>query len=171
MTTIQQTSLNPAARRAFWAAAALGSLHAAWSIYWAAGGTWLLETVGQWAVEAAEDSPTMALVGLLAVSAAKLAAAWIPLLAESGRIPGRRVWRTLGWFGGPFLILYGGADVVAGSAVLMGLLEVEGADTTGVLGHTLLWGPHFALWGAALTAGLALSGRRRRRSLGVQVSE
>lgn len=149
----------------------LGSLHAVWSLYWAAGGTWLLETVGQWAVEAAEDSPAAALAGLIAVSTAKLAAAWIPLLAESRRVPWRRLWRALGWIGGPFLILYGGADVVAGSAVLLGLLEVGDTDTTGLLGHALLWGPHFVLWGAALTVGLLLSGRRRRRPLGPQVSQ
>ena len=33
-----------------WAALVLGLVHAFWSFYWAFGGTWMLDTVGQWAV-------------------------------------------------------------------------------------------------------------------------
>lgn len=163
--------LRPAASRALWTAAVIGTLHAAWSVYWAFGGTLLLETVGEWAVEASDTSPVVASLGLSAVSAIKLAGAWIPLLAETELIPWRGFWRILGWIGGPFLILYGVTDVVAGSAVLSGLIQVEGTDRTGVLGHTLIWGPHFALWGLALTTALALSRGRSSRSLGAQVSE
>lgn len=156
--------LRPAASCAFWAAAVLGTVHAAWSVYWAFGGTFLLETVGEWAVEAADEPSAATTLGLLSVGAVKLAGAWAPLLAEIERLPWRSLWRALGWVGGPFLVFYGAADVVAGSAVLSGLLQVQGADRAGVLGHTLIWGPHFALWGLALTTGLALSRRRNPRS-------
>lgn len=161
MNTTQTVWLRPAARHAFWAAAALGTLHAAWSIYWAFGGQFLLATVGQWAVEATTEPPGLALVGLLLISALKLAGAWLPLLAETRRVPGRRGWRVLAWIGGPFLILYGGADFVAGAAVLMGLIQVEETDSSALVGHAFIWGPHFALWGAALTTALFLSRESR----------
>lgn len=153
----RQPAQRTTARFAFWTAAALGSAHAAWSIYWALGGTLLLDTVGQWAVEAARESPGKAALLLAVVSAAKLAAAWIPILAEYHLIPWRRAWRALVWLGGPALILYGGADIVAGSAVLLGLLDMEVTDRAGLLGHTFIWGPHFALWGASLTTAMVLS--------------
>lgn len=157
----EPSRLAPAARAAFWTAAVLGTLHAAWSAYWAAGGRVLLETVGQWAVEAADAQPGFAFRVLTVVALAKLAGAWIPLLAETGRIPGRRFWRFLAWIGGPALILYGGADVVVGSAVLLGWLDAEVTDRQALIGHAFIWGPHFALWGVALTVGLLLTRAHR----------
>lgn len=145
-------------------AAWLGTVHAAWSAYWAFGGELLLETVGQWAVEAAREGSMAVAAGLLAVALAKLAGAWVPLLAETGRIPGRRLWRLLAWVGGLGLIVYGGANAIAGMASLAGWVDVEITDRQAVVGHAFLWGPHFALWGVALTAGLLLS--RRDRSSG-----
>lgn len=151
--------IRPMARAAFWTAAALGTLHALWSLYWAFGGSLLLETVGQWAVEAASETPVMAGLGLGLISVAKLGGAWIPLLAESGRIPGRKVWRILAWIVGPALIIYGGADFVAGTAVLTGMVDFDVTDRAGLVGHAFIWGPHFALWGVALTLALWLSRR------------
>lgn len=69
----------------------LGTVHAAWSLYWAVGGKILLDTVGQWAVKASREDPALAFWGLLAITMVKLAAAWTPLLAEIGRVPARRV--------------------------------------------------------------------------------
>lgn len=149
----------------FCIAAAFGTLHAAWSFYWALGGTLLLETVGQWAAESIAETPGLAFAGLAFVGLVKLLGAWVPLLAETGKLPWRGLWRRLGWAGGPFLILYGGANVLAGSAVLLGFLEVSDTDTTGLIGHTFIWGPHFALWGIALTLGLMFShGATRKQS-------
>lgn len=128
-----------------------------WSIYWAFGGGLLLETVGQWAVEAVEECPRDALMILLGVSLVKLAGAWVPILAQRGTLPWLHIWRILGWIGGPFLILYGGADTVAGSAVLLGLFDVDDTDQAGLVGHAFIWGPLFALWGMALTLGLFLT--------------
>lgn len=162
---MQRTSPRPAARirprsrAAFWVAAVLGTLHALWSLYWAFGGTLLLHTVGQWAVEAASETPVLAGLGLGLVSVAKLAGAWIPLLAESGRIPWRKVWRILAWIVGPALIVYGGADFLAGTAVLTGIVDMGVSDSAGLVGHAFIWGPHFALWGLALTLALWLSRR------------
>ncbi|WP_191089680.1 DUF3995 domain-containing protein [Nesterenkonia ebinurensis] len=148
---------------AFWAAAILGTLHAASSIYWAFGGKWLLETVGQWAVEATQNGSFGTFAGLFMIGALKLTAAWTPLLAQTGRIPGRRYWRLLSWIGGPALILYGGANSAAGISVLAGWIDSEVTDRDAMIGHALIWGPHFALWGLALTAALAFSRLHLRR--------
>lgn len=135
----------------------LGTVHAAWSLYWAVGGTFLLDTVGQWAVRATREDPALAFWGLLGVTAAKLAAAWIPLLAETGCLLGRRIWRVLSWVGGAGLVLYGGANAVAAGASLLGWVDAGVVDRTALLGHAFLWDPLFAAWGLALLLGLALS--------------
>lgn len=142
---------------AFWLAAVLGTLHAIPSAYWAFGGTLLLETVGQWAAQAAGEGSLAVTAGLLALAAAKLAAAWVPLLAQTGRIPGRRFWRILAWLGGPALLVYGSTNALVGSAVLAGWIDSEVVDRQAMMGHAYIWGPHFALWGLALTVALILS--------------
>lgn len=158
--------LSRGAAISFWVAAVLGSLHAASSIYWAFGGEWLLETVGRWAVEATRNGSFWTFAGLLVIGLLKLAAAWIPFFAQIGRVPGRRVCRSIAWFGGPALILYGGANAITGTSVLAGWIDVEVTDRDGLIGHAFIWGPHFALWGVALTTALLLSrpsrGARRR---------
>ncbi|MDZ5078328.1 DUF3995 domain-containing protein [Nesterenkonia sp. HG001] len=147
-------------RLAFLVAAVLGTLHAIPSFYWALGGEQLLPLVGQWAVDAVRQGDTSWTLLLLATGVLKLAAAWVPMLAEEGRLPWPTLWRATSWVGAVGLILYGGADIVAGGLVLMGVLDVEVTDRTGLLGHTLLWGPHFMLWGLALLGALVLSRRR-----------
>lgn len=142
---------------AFLTAATLGTLHAASSIYWAFGGNWLLETVGQWAVEAAQDRSFWVFAGLLATGVLKLAVAWIPLLAQTGLLAGRRFWRLLGWFAGPALALYGGANAIAGTSVLVGWIDSDVTDHDGMIGHAFIWGPLFALCSLALTTALLLS--------------
>lgn len=143
---------------ALWAAGVLGTLHAASSICWAIGGQWLLATVGQWAMDAATGGSRWVFVGLFLIRLIKLAAAWIPLLAQSGLIPWLRFWRVVSWVGGPALILYGGANAVLGTAVLVGWIDSEVTDHEAMVGHAFIWSPHFALWGAALT--VALMGSR-----------
>ncbi|WP_120004849.1 DUF3995 domain-containing protein [Nesterenkonia muleiensis] len=157
---------HPVPRRAaiaFWTAAILGTLHAASSIYWAFGGQWLLETVGQWAVEATQNGSFWTFAGLFVIGVLKLGAAWIPLLAQNGRIPGRRFWRLISWVGGPGLILYGGANSAAGIGVLAGWIGSDVPDRDALFGHAFIWGPHFALWGLALTTALAISRPHHRR--------
>lgn len=141
----------------FLLAALLGTLHAVPSFYWALGGDWLLATVGQWAVDALGDDVLLAGVGLAVVGVVKLAAAWIPLLAEAGRIPWRRFWRALCWVGGPGLVLYGGVNVVVSSLVLAGVVGDGDYFRPAMIGHAYIWGPLFLLWGAALTVGLVAS--------------
>lgn len=153
--------LSLVARAAFWVAALAGTVHAAWSAYWGLGGRLLLDTVGQWAVNAVETTPSVALAVLLTVAAVKLVAAWIPLLAQTGRIPGRRYWRAATWIGAPLLTLYGTVNAVAAAAILAGWVDGSG-DRAGLLGHAFLWDPLFALWGAALTVALIASRSGRK---------
>ncbi len=66
-----------------------GLLHAAPSLYWALGGTWLLETVGQFAVDLRAEGMASTTVLLLAITA--LAAG---LRASQPRrvLPGSQAW-------------------------------------------------------------------------------
>ncbi|PXA82246.1 DUF3995 domain-containing protein [Auritidibacter sp. NML120779] len=139
---------------ALWIATTLGTIHAGWSIYWAFGGEVLLESVGQWAVDAVQNNPQQAFLVLLGVGLAKLLAAWIPLVGHYGVVPWRGLWRALSWVGGPLLFLYGGANTVVGATVLLGMIDVDGTDQPGLIGHTWLWSPLFGLWGLALMLGL-----------------
>lgn len=145
-------------RRLLTAAAVVGLVHAAFSAYWAAGGRWLLDTVGQWAVDLADRSPVVTALGLGAVAVAKAAGAVVPVLVEAGRIGARRLWRALSWAGGTALLLYGGANTLIAWLVLGGVLTPEGGyDHRAMVGHAALWDPLFLAWGVLLVAGLTLS--------------
>lgn len=137
------------------AACAAGLLHALPSLYWAAGGRWLLDTVGPWALDLAEERPGRAVVLLLVVAAAKVAGALVPLGVETGRVPGRAVWRPLSWAGAAVLLVWGGANTVVAWLVLGGVLDVAGpTDRAALLGHAALWDPLFVVWGLCLAVGL-----------------
>lgn len=145
-------------RAMVWLAAGFGAVHAAFSLYWALGGTWLLATVGQWTVRLSEEEPFLVGVGLGFVALVKLAGAAVPVGVEYGHIGWRRMWRASCWIGGVGLIAYGGINIVVSGSVLAGLIHVEGGyDSAAMIGHALLWDPLFLLWGCALVAWLALS--------------
>ncbi|PPI23877.1 DUF3995 domain-containing protein [Rathayibacter sp. AY1B5] len=149
---------RPIARVGLAVACLAGLLHAASSLYWAFGGRFLLPTVGPWAVDAVERSPVGAAVLLGLIGLVKATAATVPVAAASGRIPGVRIWRGVSRVGGVFLILYGGVDVAASGAVLLGIIRPDGGyDESAMTGHALLWDPLFLLWGAALVVWLYFS--------------
>lgn len=138
-----------------WVACAAGLVHAAFSLYWAVGGRWLLDTVGQWAVDLADRAPLTTGLALMAVVAVKVAGASVPLLVESGRLPWRRFWRIVSAIGAGVIVVYGGLNTVIAWAVLAGQVEVSGGyDRTAMLGHAALWDPLFLIWGAFLGVGL-----------------
>ena len=142
----------------FGAAACVGIVHAGWSVYWALGGTWMLASVGQWAVQAAHDRPLAAQLSLWTVALAKIVAAVVPLLAHRGLLPWPRVWRALTWAGAVGLLLYGLSNVIVSGAVLAGVITPdEPVNTVAHQGHAYLWGPLFAVWGLALLVGLRRS--------------
>lgn len=142
-------------RNAYFAVAcALGIVHAAFSGYWAAGGRWMLDTVGAFATEWVDAEPTTARTALLALTAIKLAAAVLPLLAVQGRIPLRGPILAVSWAGSTVLVLWGGLSF---AGAVIGL--IASADNRGVkIGH-LFFDGIFLLWGAALLAGLIIDRR------------
>lgn len=144
----------------FWVACALGLLHAAPTLYWAAGGTRLVDTVGSWAADWQRESPTEVTLVLLGVFVLKVAGAVVPLVNELVALPLSRVWRGLAWAGSVLLVGYGGVNTVAAWAALAGWLgSAADMDRRALVGHAFLWDPLFAVWGLAL--GLALWRTRR----------
>ncbi|MBC2933640.1 DUF3995 domain-containing protein [Nocardioides sp. zg-1228] len=141
-------------RGALLVAGLLGSLHAAFSLYWGAGGHWLVETLGQRMADAFTGWEWLLLpIGLL-----KLVAAWVPLLAARAGWPVRRLSRGACWVGATVLVAWGGLNTVVGQLVLAGAVVPDGGvDRAGMVGHAYLWDPLFLLWGLVLAAGLARS--------------
>ncbi|CAG7845652.1 hypothetical protein USB125703_01925 [Pseudoclavibacter triregionum] len=138
-------------------AAVAGLIHAGFSAYWALGGTWLLETVGEQVVEA--FSGALWFIGL--VACAKLLAAVLPLAVEAVRsMPGwlRGAIRLVSWLGALGIILWGGYGMIAAQLALAGALGTV-ADTSipALIGHAWIWDPLFLVWGLALLIGLVRS--------------
>lgn len=143
------------------AAACAGLVHAAFSLYWALGGDWLLPTVGQWAVDAGNDAPLSAGLLLGGVAAVKAVVAVVPVLAVRGtvRLP-PRVWRPLGCVAAVVLTAYGALNSVVAWLVLGGVVRTaDGFDHDAMRGHGYLWDPLFLLWGLLLGSGLFASRR------------
>ncbi|WP_424464565.1 DUF3995 domain-containing protein [Pseudoclavibacter helvolus] len=139
-------------------AVAIGVVHAAFSAYWALGGTWLLPTIGAVAVEFANRAPLESGLMLGGVALAKALAAVIPVAVDVQRMPWPRLWRAICWVGGPGIVLYGLVNIVASGAVLLGILVPDGGyDRDAMIGHALLWDPLFLVWGLALTGWLWLT--------------
>lgn len=147
-----------------WIAMVLGLVHAGWSLYWAFGGSWMLDTVGQWAVVSQLQTPRQTMLILLLIGLVKIAAATIPVAVEYGKLGGRRFWRVISWIGGVGLVLYGGVYAGSALAVLAGLVVPEdGYDTRVMMGHAFLWDPLFFTWGLTLVISLALTRRTGSR--------
>jgi hypothetical protein len=142
-------------------AAAAGLLHAAFSAYWAGGGTWLLRTVGQWAVELVAERPLRAALLLAGVAVGKAVLAVAPLLLARRRMLRNRWLRATLWLAATALFLYGALNTVVAGLVLAGAVRPDGGyDSSAMTGHALLWDPLFLAWGAFLLLGLRASGRR-----------
>jgi uncharacterized protein DUF3995 len=161
--------------RGFLAAAALGMVHAAFSLYWAAGGTLLVWSLGSDLVEGFRGREWL----LAPIGAVKLIAAVAPLaLARSGW-PASVVTRSACWLGALVLVVWGGLNTAVGNLVLVGAIRPEsGFDRSGMMGHAYLWDPLFLAWGAAVAVGLVASrqlcwtqrtahGRTSSRSAGI----
>lgn len=135
-------------------AAAVGLVHAAFSVYWGLGGTWLLTTLGADLVASfARMLWLIVIVGVVKASAA-VAPWW---LAHQGW-PMPRLTRGVTWAGALVLLGWGGVGAVSANLVLAGVVEPDGGyDRDGMIGHAWLWDPLFVLWGLALVVGLRRS--------------
>lgn len=125
-------------RTGYLVAAAAGIVHGGFSLYWAAGGTWLLGTVGM-ITEVFADARYLA----FAVGVAKVAFALAPLLLDAELA--RWMYRAAG----AVLFVWGAISMIGAA---LGLV-LGGGNTEALLGHLLIWDPLFAVWGAAVVAG------------------
>lgn len=142
------------------AAAAVGTVHGIFSVYWGLGGTWLVDTLGDDLVDLWRSHAVL----LVPVGVVKIIAALLPLVllkGDAGPLPWwQRVLRYVSWAGAVLLIFWGGVNTVTGNLVLGGLVVPDGGfDRAGMIGHAWLWDPLFLLWGVALGVGLSLSRR------------
>jgi hypothetical protein len=175
-------------RRPALAALVVGLAYAGVSMYWGAGGTWLLDTVGR----SLTGGGAVAVAAVWAAAGLKVTAAVLPVLAvgrpgragapgpagssgfsgsagssapgglRPGDRPGsrRRLLRFLAWAEAVILTLYGLVLTAAGLLVQSGLVRAgAGADHRALAWHAYLWDPWFLLWGLLVTAALVASRR------------
>jgi hypothetical protein len=145
--------------RAAQAAFVVGLLYAAISVYWAVGGTWLLDTVGASLVQAARGASAGVLFAVWAAAVLKVIATVLPLLAVHAAAPPgsrwRRVLRVLTWVEAVILVLYGLVLTATGLLVQSGLVPTDAtADHRALRWHAYLWDPWFLVWGLLVTAAL-----------------
>lgn len=147
------------------AAAAVGTLHSAFSIYWALGGDGLINTVGGTPADLAETGGATAAVVAGLAAAGKLAVALLPLvlfLGMASRVARGRLRlpvRIVAWL----LIVWGGVSMIGAA---LGLLGVGGTKTaaqhTALLGHLVGWDLAFLVWGLLLLKASQLERMRHR---------
>lgn len=159
MTSLGDNPRRRAGLACLWLAACLGCVHAGFSLYWAAGGTWLLETIGQWAVRAAAEGGPLVTGVLAGIGVLKLVVALAPALVERFGTSGlRRPVRGLSWVAALGLTAYGGVNTLVAALVLFGVIRTDdGYDRQAMIGHALLWDPLFLAWGLSLLAALVLT--------------
>jgi hypothetical protein len=156
---------RPAAKGARLAQAAcgVGAAYAAVSVYWALGGTWLLDTVGGTLEQQGRAGNSGIMLAVWAAAVLKVIGAIVPLAAV-GVIPrratsaGRRHVRVLAWLEAAILTIYGLVLTVAGLLVQSGVIAVAAsADHRALAWHAYLWDPWFLLWGVLVTAAMMRS--------------
>lgn len=138
----------------FVGAAVAGLLHAAASLYWALGGTWLLDTVGQFAVDMQREGGPLITLMLWVVTLAKVAGALVPLL-DHARPPAHRWVRVVSWLGVLVLLAWGGAGMIGAWIALTS--GTSTGDDTALVGHAFLWDPLFVIWAILLAWALIAS--------------
>ena len=145
------------------AACGAGLAYAAISVYWALGGTWLLDTVGGTLEQQGRTGNPGILLAVCAAAVLKVIGAIVPLAAvgvTSGQatIAGRRRVRVSAWLEAAILTIYGLVLTVAGLLVQSGAIApAASADHRALAWHAYLWDPWFLLWGALVAAALARS--------------
>ena len=149
---------------AAWTAFGFGLLYAGVSVYWAAGGRWLLDTVGGSLGQLGRQRDTAALMTVWAAAVIKLIAAVIPLLAiRRSRGSRRRVVRILAWAEAAILVGYGHVLTAAGLLLQAGIiLPAAGADHGALAWHAFLWDPWFLVWGLLVLLAMTNANQEKR---------
>lgn len=156
---------RPRPRAAAWLfaiAAVIGLIHGSFSLYWAFGGTFLVDTIGDWVTDLQAEGPGVFEGTFLVIGVVKLAAALIPLTLLLPRPRLRRTIRLVSWIGATLLALYALMSIVMAGLALAGATPmVEGLNERSAWWTTLLWQPLFLVWGASLDAALFLTRKPR----------
>jgi hypothetical protein len=135
------------------AALVAGLAYAAISVYWGAGGRWLLNTVGISLSQPGEPGHLAALLAVWGAAAVKAVAALLPLLAievwpRTANSGLRRLARVLAWIETAILIGYGLILTAIGLLVQAGVIKPAArADRLALKWHAYLWDPWFLVWG------------------------
>jgi hypothetical protein len=164
LTSQGPSSARATGLRAAQAAFAVGLLYAAISVYWGAGGTWLLDTVGSGLGKGHGGSALVVFAVWLAVGL-KVIAAVLPLLAvtadtSTGSLTRARLIRMLTWIEAVILTGYGLVLTAVGLLGQAGVVAASaGADHRALEWHAYLWDPWFLVWGVLVTAALLRSRR------------
>jgi hypothetical protein len=141
------------ARWPAYAAAWCALIFAVLTFYWALGGTFLLDTIGQEVLRLARTRDTTFVVAGWVSALLKLAGAVLALALVQpwgGRIP-RRLLLGTATTGAVVLVLYGGLQIVVQVLVLLGVLASPAEmDWRGFYGHLFIWDPWFLVWGVLL---------------------
>ena len=150
-------------RVAAYSAAGLAFASAAVSIYWTLGGTLLLDTVGGAIEELARERSLPAIfVGAIAALLKVAVGALAVALARNPRHGHRRLLLLSGAVASAALILWGGANVVAGGLVLSDVIVPSTPiDERALRWHVFVWDLWFVVWGVSLA--IAVAAHRPRR--------
>jgi hypothetical protein len=149
------------------AACVAGLAYAAISVYWALGGTWLLDTVGGTLEQQGHAGNPGIILAVWAAAVLKIIGAIVPL-AAAGVTPGqatsawRRQVRVLAWLEAAILTVYGLVLTGAGLLVQSGAIASSAStDHRALAWHPYLWDPWFLVWGMLVTAALVRSRQPR----------
>lgn len=157
----------PVARGAAYGAAAAALGYAAVSLYWAAGGTAGLSTVGGIAQTMARSGGAGAAAVITVIVLLKTAGGLLALamVRAWGQRLLRRALSMAGLAGSALLILYGVVEVAGEALAETGAIRPSVPDWTALRWHLALWDPWFLAWGlllAAATWGYRRSARQAR---------
>ena len=148
-------------------AAVLAFAYAAVSLYWTAGGTALLATVGGTIEVVGRRSglPAIALGSAATVLKAAGGMLALALICPWGRaIPRRWLLRVAG-VASVALICYGALQVTAGALVLSGAVHPSGpVDRAALRWHVALWDMWFLVWGLLLAIAAVAGWQAQRGS-------
>jgi hypothetical protein len=146
-----------------YAAATVAFAYALMSLYWALGGHGLVSTVGGYVEQFARRGGALPVLIALAATLAKVAGGLLALalVRPWGQMVPRR-WLLTGSAGASaLLVVYGGANVLLGALVLLGVIHPAGSvDRTALRWHVGVWDLWFLVWGILLA--LAIAGYWRR---------
>jgi Protein of unknown function (DUF3995) len=157
------TTVRTRAAWAGYAAFAVGLLYTLVSLYWAIGGTALLDTLGGKLEEMARarEPGLIAIVWVTVVLKLVASLLGLALVQSWGRRLPRWMLRTAAWGATIILVLYGGYLVVGQVLVETGVLDAPAAtDWKAFRWHLYLWDPWFLIWGVLLGVA-AIRGRNR----------